>query len=255
MILSCLGRTVPALLLAGMILPGSALAVAGPDPCGPVSPATLARNVEFRVWTPAQLGAGWSPPACSGWTQPGLRNLITVSGRFTLAGGADAVLGRFGAVSTSVGVRYWSVTAKRWETLITAAHALDAAVRPRADFGPLEMQPGRTLTYNQTDNGAGAVTYRMRVRAADMNRVVLTTENASTIRFLFVPLFSPGELQTLYVIDRRDGNEWAYASLTRTAAGASGLTDGHTASALNRAVAMFRHVAGVRTDQEPPAAP
>ena len=155
--------------------------MAGPDPCGPVSLATLGRNVEFRGWTPAQLGAGWSPPACSGWTQPGLRNLITISGRFTLAGGVDAVLGRFGAVSTSVGMHYWSVTAKRWETLITA-HALDAAGRPRANFRPPEMQPGHTLTYNQTDNGAGAVTYWMRVRATGVNQVVLTTENASTIR-------------------------------------------------------------------------
>ncbi len=207
-----------------------------------------------QTWTAAQLGAEWVPPACSGWTAPGLRSLIGVVGAFRLPGGTAAVLSRFGAVSGTVGVRYWSVSKKAWEPLITAAHATDAAGRTRADFSPAEMTPGAALSYSQTDTGAGTVQYRMRVMETGANRVVLTTENAGTIRALLVPLFSPGELQTLTVITRQGGDAWAYNSLTRTGARASGLTDGHEASGINRAVATFRHVAGVPTDQEPPAA-
>jgi len=245
----------PVLALLAAALPGGAHAAGAPDPCGPAPAATPGHPAQVQVWTPAQLGAGWAPPACSGWTAPGLRSLVGVTGAFRLAGGAPAVLARFGAVSRTVGVRYWSVSAKRWEPLITAARATDAAGRPRADFTAAEMVPGAALSYSQTDNGSGTAAYRLRVMSASADRVVLTTENASKIRVMLVPLFSPGELQTLTVLTRQAGDAWAYSSLTRTGAGANRLADGHEASAVNRAVAMFRHVAGIPTDQEPPAAP
>lgn len=179
---------------------------------------------------------------------------MAVTGAFRLPGGTAAVLARLGAVSGTVGVRYWSVSKKAWEPLITAAHATGPGGQPRGDFSPAEMAPGAVLTYSQTDTGSGTVQYRTQIREAGPNRVVLTTENATTIRAVLVPLFSAGELQTLTVISRTGGDVWAYSSLTRTGPGASRLTDGHEASAINRAVAMFRHVAGVPTDQEPPAA-
>ncbi len=241
-------------LVMPALLPGAALAAAGPDPCG--SPPALAPSQPARVqsWTPAQLGAGWVPPACSGWTVPGFRSLVAVTGAFRLPGSTPAVLARLGAVSGTVGVRYWSVSKKAWEPLITAAHATDAAGRARVDFSPSELTPGAALPYSQTDTGAGTVAYRLRVMEAGPDRMVLTTENTTTIRAMLVPLFSPGELQTLTVITRQPRDAWAYSSLTRTSPRASSLTDGHEASAINRALAMFRHMAGVPTDQEPPAA-
>lgn len=235
------------------VLPGAALA-AGPDPCGPAPDAAPGQPARVQSWTPSQLPAGWAPPACSGWTAPGFRSLVAVTGAFRLPGGVPAVLARMGAVSGTVGVRYWSVSKKAWEPLITAAHAADGGGRARADFAAAEMTPGAALLYSQTDTGSGTVAYRMRVLEAGPGRVVLTNENTTTIRAVLVPLFSPGELQTLTVITRQAGDGWTYSSLTRTGARASGLTDGHEASAINRAVAMFRHVAGVPTDREPPAA-
>jgi len=241
-------------LVMPAFLPGAALAAAGPDPCGPPPALALGQPARAQSWTPAQLGAGWAPPACSGWTEPGFRSLVAVTGAFRLPGGVPAVLARLGAVSDTVGVRYWSVTKKKWEPLITAAHAADALGRARADFSPSELTPGAALPYSQTDTGAGTVAYRMRVMEAGPSRVVLTTENTTTIRTMLLPLFSPGELQTLTVITRQSGDAWAYSSLTRTSPRASRLTDGHEASAMNRAVAMFRHIASVPTDQDPPAA-
>ncbi len=237
------------LLIVALMAPVRAMAM-GPDLCGP---ADTARAMAVHVWTVADLGAEWRPPACSGWTTPGLRSLIQISGHLPISGGPDAVLTQFGAISTTVGQRYWSVTHKRWETLITAAHASDEAGRARPDFTAAELQPGRTVAFSQTDNGAGAIPFRMTTRMATPARIVIETENTGTIRLALIPLFSPGELQTLYVLDRQ-GDGWAYRSFTRTAPGASGLTDGHEASGVNRAAAMFRHLAGIPGDQEPPAA-
>jgi hypothetical protein len=45
---------------------------------------------------------------------------------------------------------------------------------------------------------------------------------------------------------------WGYYGLWGIRAGA--LTSGHEASSVNRALAFYRHVAGIPTDQEPPAA-
>lgn len=236
------------------LLPCAALAAGGPDPCGPAPVVAPGQPARVQSWIPAQLGAGWVPPACSGWTEPGFRSLVAVTGAFRVSGGVPAVLARLGAVSGTVGVRYWSVTKKAWEPLITAAHAADASGQARTDFSPSELTPGAALSYSQTDTGAGTVAYRMRVMEAGPSRIVLTTENTTTIRAMLVPLFSPGELQTLTVITRQPGDAWAYSSLTRTSPRASSLTDGHEASAINRALAMFRHMAGVPTDQEPPGA-
>lgn len=240
-------------VVLAIALPHAALAASGPDPCGPAPDGTPGQAARVQSWVPAQLGGSWVPPACSGWTTPGFRSLVAVTGAFRLPGGTAAVLARLGGASSTVGVRYWSVSKKAWEPLITAAHAAGPGGQPRADFGPAEMVPGAILSYSQTDTGSGTVQYRIQVREAGPNRVVLTTENATTIRAVLVPLFSAGELQTLTVISRTGGDGWAYSSLTRTGPGASRLTDGHEASAINRAVAMFRHVAGVPTDQEPPA--
>jgi hypothetical protein len=43
--------------------------------------------------------------------------------------------------------------------------------------------------------------------------------------------------------------------LSRSGAGASILTAGHESSYVNRANALYRQLAGIKTDQEPPAAP
>jgi hypothetical protein len=41
--------------------------------------------------------------------------------------------------------------------------------------------------------------------------------------------------------------------MARTGGNASSLIAGHEASLVNRAVAIYRHLTGIPTDQEPPA--
>jgi hypothetical protein len=83
---------------------------------------------------------------------------------------------------------------------------------------------------------------------------VLSTRNASAIRYFGLPLFQPGEIQSICFLDREPKDVWRYYTLTRMAKQASIVTMGQTASLVNRAVAMFRYLAAIPADREPPAA-
>jgi hypothetical protein len=61
-------------------------------------------------------------------------------------------------------------------------------------------------------------------------------------------------MQSVYFLDRESDDLWRYYSIARTGRNASRLTAGHDASSINRAVAFYRAMAGIPTDQEPPAA-
>jgi hypothetical protein len=117
------------------------------------------------------------------------------------------------------------------------------------------MTEGSTLFFAQSDNrSSGEVVYRLLIRELRPNRLVIATENVTAVRKLILTLFAPGELQSTYFLERRSPGVWTYYSLSRTSPDANPLARGHAASYLNRAVALFRYVAGIPTDQEPPAA-
>ena len=198
----------------------------------------------------------WMPPACTGWQEPGFAMLVAVAGRFRVPSGREGLLRRIGAISQLQGIRYWSTTHQSWRTLINSASALDAATgkHHRADFTPDEFAAGRTLYFEQEDNLTGKATYQLRVRSLSPEHMVFEIENTTTMRYLFVPVFHPGEARTLYFLERESDGVWRFYSMTRTGPGASSLATGHDASSINRAVALYRHLAGIPTDQEPPAA-
>jgi hypothetical protein len=136
------------------------------------------------------------------------------------------------------------------------AYALTAPPpgRRRQDFTPDEIREGTARYFEQADNLSGAAAYRMRVAEASADRVVFDVENVSIMRYLFVTLFDPGEMQSVYFLDRESDDVWRYYSIARTARTASRLATGHPSSSINRAVAYYRSLAGIPTDQEPPAA-
>jgi hypothetical protein len=84
---------------------------------------------------------------------------------------------------------------------------------------------------------------------------VFDTENISTMRYFLWPIYRAGEMQAIYYFDRESQDVWRYYSITRSGRSASRLTEGNDASSINRAVAFYRHLAGIPTDQEPPASP
>jgi hypothetical protein len=193
---------------------------------------------------------------CTGWADAGFSTLITTVARFRYASGTDGLLRRIGAISELAGMRYWSTTHQQWQTLIVSAHALTGPQpgRRRQDFTPDEMQEGKVLYLEQADNLSGMAIYRMRIAEASADRLVFDLENVSVMRYFFVTLFHPGEMQSIYFLDRESPDVWRYYSIARTGRNASRLATGHESSSINRAVAFYRSLVGIPTDQEPPPA-
>ncbi len=116
------------------------------------------------------------------------------------------------------------------------------------------MKAGQDLYYEQDDNLSGKAVYRMHLAEISENRIVFAVENVSTIHYLLVTLFRPGEMQSIYYLERETHDVWRYYSIVRTGKHANGLTARNESSSINRAIAFYRHLAGIPTDQEPPAA-
>ena len=254
------GRGVRFVFTAMLLCQVNGYSQSGPQPpCGkepfPSYPG-LDSAPSVKSWSESDFGRDWIPPACTSWTDVGFSTLITTVARFRYTSGTEGLLQHIGAASELGGMRYWSTTHKQWQTLIVNAHALAGAQRtqPREDFTPDEMKEGRMLYLEQVDNLSGKATYRMHIAEVSADRLVFDVENVSVMRYFFVTLFHPGEMQSIYFLDRESDNVWRYYSIARTGRNASRLTAGHASSSINRAVAFYRSLVGIPTDQEPPAA-
>jgi hypothetical protein len=153
-------------------------------------------------------------------------------------------------------MRYWSTTHKQWQTLIVDAYALTGSQsgQRREDFTSDEMKEGKVLYFEQVDNLSGKAVYRMHIVEASASRLVFDVENVSTMRYFFIPIIHPGELKSMYFLDRESDNVWRYYSIVRTGKNANGLIAGNESSSVNRAVAFYRYLVGIPTTQEPPGA-
>jgi hypothetical protein len=237
---------------------GAAAADGPRPPCGEApQPAYAAPggSPNVQTWSGGDLGPNWRPPHCVSWTSPGFGVLVALASSFADRGTAQDLLARFGRISRLTAIRYWSVTDQAWDPLVTSATALRGADsgQRRPDFAPAEMTEGSTLFFAQSDNrSSGDVVYRLLIRELRPDRLVIATENVTPVHKLFLTMFAPGELQSTYFLERRSPGVWTYYSLSRTSPDANPLAGGHAASYLNRAVALFRYVAGIPTDQEPP---
>ena len=230
-----------------------------PVPCGtdPVlGYPPLGDSAVVKAWSKSDLDYNWQPPACTGWTENGFSTLVTISARFSHDKGGDDLLRKVGAISELKGVRYWSATHKQWRTLIEGAYALanSPPSHRRPDFTPSEMKDGKVFYYEQSDNLAGEVAYRTTLLEASDSRLVFSVENVTTVRHLLIPVLHPGELQSIYFMDRESDHVWRFFSLVRTGKRASRLIAGSESSTINRAVAFYRYFVGIPTTQEPPAA-
>jgi len=228
-------------------------------PCGAAPQPTWSEPGQppaVQAWRGASA-RGWVPPGCTGWAASPADILVAVAGSFRHDGDIDVLLTRIGAISAKSNVRYWSTTEKRWQPLVTEAFALsgpDAAQR-REDFTPTHFAKGQTLHYAQSDNrSSGKTIYRERVLQIDRDRLVVVTENLTPVKMTLITLFDAGDMQTAYFVERRSSGLWNFYSLTRTRMASSLMPIGSDASYINRAVAFYRLVAAIPTDQEPPAA-
>jgi hypothetical protein len=232
----------------------------GPQPpCGkePVPPYPgLDDSAIVKSWSESDSGRDWKPPACTGWSAVGFTRLVTISARFRHTSEAEGLLRHIGAISKLAGMRYWSTTRKQWQTLIVDAYAL-TGLQPgqrREDFAPDEMKQGTVLYFQQVDNLSGKAIYRMHIAEASADRIVIDVENVSTMRYLFITILHPGEMQSIYFMNRESDNVWRYYSIVRIGKHANRMIAGNESSAINRAVAFYRYMVGIPAEQEPPAA-
>ena len=240
-------------MLAAVGLCACAAAAEAPQP--PCAGVPLPRYPDIdappavRVWE----RSAWNPPPCTGWQPLSQATVVATAARFGSAGGVDGLRRRIGAVSGLEGLRYWSTTSQRWQPLILTAWALSGPDldRRRPDFSLDEIAAGRTLYLRQEDNIFGKAAYRLRIREVSATRLVFAAENAGAIRYLGIPAFQPGDIQSICFLEQESKDAWRYYSLARFG-GPAGLLN--EASLINRAVASYRYLAGIPADREPPAA-
>jgi hypothetical protein len=247
-----------ALFFCALLVLSPAVQAALPQPpCGTAQgfPSVDAAPV-ISVWQGAELAAGkWQPPTCTGWAGRS-KLVVTLTASFHFEGTMDRLLGRLAAISTLRTVQYWSTTDKKWRPLAYDASALtgpDASKR-RPDFSASDFSKGATLYYWMDDSRSGKLTYRMNILESTADRAVIASENITPVRRFFITLFDPGALQSVTFIQRLTPGVFGVYILSRTGDGTSFLAEGHDASYVNRAVALYRQLAGIKTDQEPPAA-
>jgi hypothetical protein len=255
-------RFAPAILLAAALCGEAARRVdSGPvPPCGgPTLSAypDLDKPPTTMAWDRSGLGRDWAPPVCTGWTTSGFTSLVVTAALFRNSSGAESLVRRIGGISSLSGTLYWSTTNKRWQTLIVDSYALHGPTdnRRRGDFLPEEISTGKYLYFQQEDNLSGKAIYRLHIQSATRDRLVFDIENTTTVRYLLWSLFRPGELQSIYFLERESDEVWRFYSISRTGRKSSSLTAGHEASSINRAVAFYRYFTGIPTDQAPPASP
>ena len=222
----------------------------GAEPFPPYPAVDAAPSVQ--VWDRAE----WAPPACVGWSPASGSTVVAIAASFRFAGGSAGLRRRIGAISELKGLLYWSTSSSRWQPLILDAGALSGAsdARGRKDFAVDEVAAGRILYFEQEDSLFGKAAYRIRIWEVQTERLVFATENTGTLRYLMLPVALPGELQAICFLQNESKEIWRYYALVRIGKGASLVMAGHEASLINRAVASFRHLAGIPADREPPAA-
>jgi hypothetical protein len=226
-------------------------------PCGtaPVpSHADGSAQPRLLVLRDAALLA-WTPPACIGWPRYKSGVVVALAGSFPHEGSGADLLQRFGAVSSLRGLRYWSVTDKRWRILINDASATGGSEprQRRADFTNAELRRGAELFFVQDDSrSSGEVIYRLRVKEADNDRIVVELENVSRVRALLFTLFEPGDLKSVYFMERGPKGIWRIYALS---AARGDYAERSEASLVNRAAAYYRHFSGTPSDREPALAP
>jgi hypothetical protein len=92
----------------------------------------------------------------------------------------------------------------------------------------------------------------MQVELSSPKKLVIRIVNVSSIHLLMLPVFKPGDLESVYVIEQESHGTWNYLNLLGIDNNMSLIAASLESSSINRAVAMYRHFVGIPTDQNPP---
>jgi len=256
-------RAPPAVLAFALLLPATnTLALSPPPPCIPAhTPAYPSPDSTptIAIWHREDLDQGnWPSSSCTGRPiDSRSRLIVTLRGSFHFDGSMSTILARVGAISALRSIQYWSTADRKWGPFSNDASALtgpDSASR-RPDFSASEFVKGAELYYWEDDPHTGPAIYRLHILESTSDRFVISSDNVTPIRRFWLTLFKPGALQSVLTIEHVAPGLFGVFVLNRSGDGASALTAGHESSYVNRATALYRQLAGIKTDQEPPSAP
>lgn len=181
---------------------------------------------------------------------------ITVASYVRTANSLNGFIERLGSISTLSTVQYWSTTEQKWRPMVTSASAISSVNSrlPRADYSLAELTRGADLYYSVTDSRSGRpVAYRLRVLEDQPTELLAETANVDAVRQWGITVYATDGLHTLYFMKKQSAGVWAFYSITRVLPNTF-LAAGHDKSFINRAIALYRHIVGLPTDAEPPAA-
>lgn len=254
---SCAGAALVAWV--ALIAPSAGGVAQSDEPCRVEVGAPPQPGTPPVIWvsSEAMLRDIAARPECDGSPLSSARLAVAVRGQFYFRGTMDDLLGRVGAISRLTGLRYWSVTDEKWETLVVESGALTGPGSdvPRDDFTAAELRAGGPVYYRQRDNRSSeSVTYRMQVSIDGPSAATIDIGNVTAIRYLFITLFPPNAIHTRLRLRKVSSAVWELDQLHWYTRETNRFALGHEGSLVNRSVALYRHVIGVPSDQEPPAA-
>ena len=208
----------------------------------------------LAVWKSNDL-KNWRPSSCFGWSGASF-SAAALAAEFRFSGPMDAVLARFGALASYPTIKYWSNSRKQWRALVTSAAVVAGAGGPdiRASLDARDFVVGKDNFYAETSQERGRTVYRLHVLSRTPDQVAVASENVTPIAAFGLTIFDPSALQSVTFFDKRGPDLWGFYSIVRTSAGTSRFASGSEASYLNRLAALFRYMAGIPTDTEPPIA-
>ncbi|HRY23085.1 MAG: hypothetical protein H6852_05570 [Geminicoccaceae bacterium] len=253
------GLTRRTLLLAGALLPLRVAAAAElpVPPCAGETPRPapprLGQPPAVLACTDSDLLAAWQPPACLGWRAKPADVVLALAARFRLDD-IEALLARFTAISALTRIRYWSVTREAWRPLFLDAVPLSRAdpAATRGDFRRDEIVLGEPVHVLLEDDLIGAVVHSITVEAFSPELIRVAMRNVLPGGVLGMEVLPVDGLEMVLLLEREEPSIWRYWSIMRATIEAPDFMLPSAASYANRAAAIFRYVASLPTDAEPP---
>lgn len=209
----------------------------------------------IMVWPESSLNkTAWAAAPCLHWGGGKMRMAVALAATLN-ASSLDELLGRFGALSQYKSIRFWSVMYETWDDFVASSGFVNGPEGQQVvpDHAPADYVAGRDFYYFETSR-AGRTIHRMTVRKRSADRIEVATENITPIRFAMATLFEPAALQSVTFFDRRGSSEWGYFQTIGVGLGSSFITVQSTSPYINRLTALYRYLAGIPTDRDPPAA-
>ena len=229
-------------------------------PCGgPPRPAyaTAGGPPVVATWTEDDANkVAWQYSPCLHWPGDRTRMATALSAVFH-APSLDVLLTRYGALSQYKSIRFWSTMHQTWEPFVVQAGFTDGieAHYTHPDLKPEDFVTGREFFYYEIDPRTGRTIHRLTVNQRTADRVELSTENLTAMKYSMFTIFEPRGLRSATFIERRGPNEWGYYQTIGVGEGSDFIAVHSPSPYINRLTALYRYMAGMPTDGAPPAAP